>query len=173
MPMFNQLLADPQIRDHYQFWFFTYPSGYPFPYSAGLLRHDLDRFHEAYPDHKPIVIIGHSMGGLLTRLMLTDSGDNDMWRYLFNESYAETKMSPEDKELLASALIFQHRPDINRAIFLSTPHRGSIMASNWIGKIATRLVHLPEKHGRVRPGDDRRRDRDQGRISPAPDAKQH
>lgn len=144
MPMFNELLADPQIRDHYQFWFFTYPSGYPFPYSAGLLRHDLDRFHAAYPDHKPIVIIGHSMGGLLTRLMLTDSGGDDMWRYLFNESYAETKMSPEDKELLASALIFKHRPDINRAVFLSTPHRGSIMASNWIGKIATKLVHLPK-----------------------------
>ena len=53
-------------------------------------------------------------------------------------------MSPEDKELLASALIFRHRPDINRAIFLSTPHRGSIMASNWIGKIATKLVHLPK-----------------------------
>lgn len=143
MPMFNQLLDDPQIRDHYQFWFFTYPSGYPFPYSAGLLRHDLDRFDKAYPDHKPIVIIGHSMGGLLTRLMLTDSGE-DMWRYLFNQSPAETQMSPEDKELLASALIFKHRSDISRAIFLSTPHRGSIMASNWIGKIATKLVHLPK-----------------------------
>jgi pimeloyl-ACP methyl ester carboxylesterase len=144
MPMFNVLLDDPQIRNNYQFWFFTYPSGYPFPYSAALLRHDLDTFDKAYPDHKPITIIGHSMGGLLTRLMLTDSSGDDMWRYLFNESPAETHLSPEDKELLASALIFKHRPDINRAIFLSTPHRGSIMASNWIGKIATKLVHLPK-----------------------------
>jgi len=143
MPMFNALLDDPAIRDAYQFWFFTYPSGYPFPYSAALLRHDLDKFDQAFPDHKPIVIIGHSMGGLLTRLMLTDSSGNDMWRYLFNQSPAETPLSPEDKELLASVLIFQHRPDIQRAIFLSTPHRGSIMASNWIGKIATRLIHLP------------------------------
>jgi pimeloyl-ACP methyl ester carboxylesterase len=142
MPMFNVLLDDPQIRDNYQFWFFTYPSGYPFPYSAALLRHDLDLFDKAYPDHKPITIIGHSMGGLLTRLMLTDSGD-EMWRYLFNRSPAETDLSREDKELLTSVLIFKHRPDINRAIFLSTPHRGSDMATNWIGKIATRLVHLP------------------------------
>src|ERR1043166_2349313 len=39
MPMLNALLDDPQIRNNYQFWFFTYPSGYPFPYSAALLRH--------------------------------------------------------------------------------------------------------------------------------------
>ncbi len=39
--MFNALLSDPEIRDAYQFWFFTYPSGYPYPYSAALLRHDL------------------------------------------------------------------------------------------------------------------------------------
>ena len=82
------------------------------------------------------------MGGLLTRLMLTDSGD-EMWRYLFNLAPAETPLSPEDKALLSSVLIFKHRRDINRAIFLSTPHRGSDLASNWIGKIATRLVHLP------------------------------
>ncbi len=145
MPMLNALLDDPQIRDNYQFWFFTYPTGDPFPYSAALLRHDLDRFDKAYPDHKPIVIVGHSMGGLLTRLMLTDSSGDDMWRYLFNLSPAETPLSPEDKELLASALIFKHRPDINRAIFLSTPHRGSELASNWIGKIGRRLVHLPKK----------------------------
>jgi triacylglycerol esterase/lipase EstA (alpha/beta hydrolase family) len=143
MPMFNALLNDPEIRNAYQFWFFTYPSGYPFPYSAAFLRHDLDRFDKVFPDHKPIIIVGHSMGGLLTRLMLTDSED-EMWRYLFNESPAETPLSAEDKELLASVLIFKHRRDIDRAIFLSTPHRGSNLASNWIGQIGTRLVHLPK-----------------------------
>lgn len=143
MPMFNVLLEDEEIRDAYQFWFFTYPSGYPFPYSAALLRHDLDLFDKAFPDHKPIVMIGHSMGGLLTRLMLTESED-EMWRYIFNSSPADTPLSPEDKELLASVLLFKERRDINRAIFMSTPHKGSDMASNWIGKIATKLIHLPK-----------------------------
>jgi pimeloyl-ACP methyl ester carboxylesterase len=144
MPMFNALLSDPQIRDNYQFWFFTYPSGYPVPYSAALLRQDLDRFDKAFPDHKPIVMVGHSMGGLLTRMMLTDSGEDKMWRYIFNSSPEETHLPPEDKALLESALIFQQRRDVDRAIFLSTPHRGSEMASNWIGKIATRLVRMPK-----------------------------
>lgn len=144
MPMFNSLLDDPEIRDAYQFWFFTYPSGYPFPYSAALLRHDLDRFDKAFPDHKPIVMVGHSMGGLLTRMMLTDSGQDAMWRELFNRTPAQTPLSENDKELLANILIFKERRDINRAIFMSTPHRGSEMASNWIGKIATKLVRLPK-----------------------------
>ncbi|MEI9894614.1 MAG: hypothetical protein WDN28_12190 [Chthoniobacter sp.] len=37
-PMLNDLRGDPFIRQHYQFWFFSYPSGYPYPYSAALLR---------------------------------------------------------------------------------------------------------------------------------------
>ncbi|RYD72513.1 MAG: alpha/beta hydrolase, partial [Verrucomicrobiaceae bacterium] len=144
MPMFNELLADPVIRERYQFWFFSYPSGYPFPYSAALLRRQLDKMAEHFPQRRDIVIIGHSMGGLLTRLMLTDSGDDAMWRYLFNEPPSRTPFSAADKELLSSVLIFKHRPEISRAIFISTPHRGSDLASDWIGKIATKLVHLPK-----------------------------
>ncbi len=144
MPMFNTLLDDPEIRNAYQFWFFTYPSGYPYPYSAALLRHDLDRFDQAFPDHKPIVMVGHSMGGLLTRMMITDSGQDALWRELFNRPPAQTPLSENDKALLTSVLIFKERRDIDRAIFMSTPHKGSEMASNWIGKIPTKLVRLPK-----------------------------
>ena len=144
MPMFNALLGDPEIRDAYQFWFFTYPSGYPFPYSAALLRRDLDRFDKAFPDHKPIVMVGHSMGGLLTRMMVSDSGQDSIWRDIFKKTPPETPLSENARELLASILIFEERREIDRAVFMSTPHRGSEMASNWIGKIATKLVRLPK-----------------------------
>ena len=40
-PMVNTLRDDPWIREHYQFWFFSYPSGYPYPYSAALFRREL------------------------------------------------------------------------------------------------------------------------------------
>ena len=42
-PLLNELRADPEINTHYQFWVFSYPRGYPFPYSAELLREELDR----------------------------------------------------------------------------------------------------------------------------------
>ncbi len=41
MEMFNDLRAVPEINDHYQFWFYLYPTGQPFWYSAAQLRHDL------------------------------------------------------------------------------------------------------------------------------------
>ncbi len=86
------------------------------------------------------------MGGLLTRILMryTDSGQDALWRELFNRPPAQTPLSEHDKALLASVLIFKERRDIDRAIFLSTPHKGSEMASNWIGKIATELVRLPK-----------------------------
>jgi len=66
-PLLNELRSDPQINRRYQFWVYNYPSGYPFPYSAELLREELDRVNKTYPDHKKIILIGHSMGGLVAR----------------------------------------------------------------------------------------------------------
>jgi len=61
-PLINHLRADPKIRDNYQFWFYSYPSGYPYPYSAAILRRELDAAEKLYPMHKKMVVIGHSMG---------------------------------------------------------------------------------------------------------------
>src|SRR5438094_5944899 len=62
----NGLQADPEIRKHYQFWVFAYPTGYPMLYSALPLREELPRADQVYPNHKPYVVVGHSMGGMLT-----------------------------------------------------------------------------------------------------------
>jgi hypothetical protein len=40
--MINKLHGDPVVRQHYQFWFYSYPTGYPFAYSAAVLREELD-----------------------------------------------------------------------------------------------------------------------------------
>src|SRR5439155_989102 len=74
-PMVDTLRNDAAIREHYQFWFFSYPSGYPYPYSAALLRRDLAGIRRAFPNHKRVVLIGHSMGGMICRLMVTDAVD--------------------------------------------------------------------------------------------------
>src|SRR5262249_34494593 len=142
-PLLNELRNDAQINRHYQFWVYNYPSGYPFPYSAQLLREELDRVNKTYPDHKKIILIGHSMGGLVSRLMVTDS-DLVLWNGYFARPPEEVPMAPETKKFLESLLIFRHRPEVSRAIFISTPHRGSEIASNWIGRIGISLVKLPD-----------------------------
>jgi pimeloyl-ACP methyl ester carboxylesterase len=141
-PMIDSLRDDPWIRKHYQFWYFSYPSGYPYPYAAALFRQDLDGIKRAFPNHKRIILIGHSMGGLLCRLMVTDTGDK-IWRHFFATSPAKTPLASDTRKLLREALIFNHRPDIQRVIFISTPHRGSELASNWIGRIGAALVRTP------------------------------
>ncbi|MBV9671391.1 MAG: alpha/beta fold hydrolase [Verrucomicrobia bacterium] len=141
-PLLNELRRDPEINKHYQFWVYSYPSGYPFPYSAMLLREELDRVDKTYPHHKKMILVGHSMGGLLSRLLVTDAGMT-FWDRYFGKPPDEVPMNAKDKQLLESALIFEHRPDVGRVIFFSTPHRGAGLATTWIGRIGIGLVKLP------------------------------
>jgi len=142
-PMIDSLRDDAGIREHYQFWFFSYPSGYPYPYAAALLRQDLDGIKRAFPDHKRVVLIGHSMGGMICRLMITDAGDK-IWRDFFGTSPARTPLAGNTRKLLEESLVFNHRADVERVIFMSTPHRGSKLASGWIGRIGAALVRTPQ-----------------------------
>jgi len=142
VPMVDALRTDPEIQRRYQLWVFSYPSGYPYPYSAALLRHEMDGIARKFPNRKAIILVGHSMGGMICRLMITDAGDK-IWRDLFGKSPAQTPVTGRTRELLQDALIFNHRPEVKRVIFISTPHRGSLLASNWIGRFGTRLIKTP------------------------------
>jgi pimeloyl-ACP methyl ester carboxylesterase len=141
-PLLNAMRADPQIRKRYQFWFYSYPSGYPYPYSAAILRDQLDGIEKRYPLNQKMVVIGHSMGGMITRLMLTDSGDT-LWKSTIGKSPESLKCSAETRKLVTDSLIFKHRPEVGRAIFIASPHRGSDLASNWMGRLASKLVKSP------------------------------
>ena len=78
------------------------------------------------------------------RILITDSG-NKLWLEAFGKPPERTELPAESKNLLKEALILKHRPEIGRVIFMSTPHRGSELASNWIGRIGSRLVKAPSK----------------------------
>jgi pimeloyl-ACP methyl ester carboxylesterase len=77
-PMINRLRGYEEIRRNYQFWFYSYPSGYPYPYSAAILRRELDAIEKRFPLRKPMVVIGHSMGaasaGFSSPTPVTSSG---------------------------------------------------------------------------------------------------
>ena len=83
--MVNDLLADPRLRDRYAFWLFTYDSGNPIAYSGSQLRDALteavDRADPSGTDPcaRDMIVLGHSQGGLLTKLTAIDSGDL-FWR---------------------------------------------------------------------------------------------
>jgi pimeloyl-ACP methyl ester carboxylesterase len=141
-PMINSLISDPEIRRRYQFWVFRYPTGYPFPYSAVQLRHELDSIKQAFPKSKPVVLVGHSLGGVVARLLVTDAGDS-IWRAFFGKPPAEMQITSRTGQLLKETLIFNHRPDVKRAIFITTPHRGTTVASHWWTRMAARFIKQP------------------------------
>jgi len=141
-PMINKLRADPQIRANYQFWFFSYPSGYPYPYSAALLRRELDAVGRKFAIRKPMVVIGHSMGGCIGRLLVTDTATK-LWTDIFGKSPAATRLDADDRHLFEETLLFNHRPEIGRVIFISAPLRGSDIARNPVGRIGSMLVKVP------------------------------
>ncbi len=146
--MFNDLKGDRRIRQNYQFWFFIYPTGLPIIYSASLLRQDLleirDTFDPTHSNKKfdEMVIVGHSMGGLLTRLMVQDS-ESYYWDNVFTVGPDEVSLSDSNKEFLQNIMFFKTVPFIKRAVFVSTPHRGSKLADKWLGKIGAGFVSLP------------------------------
>jgi hypothetical protein len=89
-----------------------------------------------------MVVIGHSMGGSISRLLITDSGRH-IWDRLFTVPPERMEVTPEHKHILTESSIFTHRPEIGRVIFISAPHRGSTLASSWIGRLASLLVEMP------------------------------
>ena len=141
-PLINSLRADPEVRRRYQFWFYSYPSGYPYPHSAAILRQQLDAAQQRFPLKRKMVVIGHSMGGMISRLLITDSRDR-VWNALFDHPPEQTRLSATTHRMLTDAIVFRHRPEIGRAIFIAAPHRGSDMATNWMGRIGSRLVSSP------------------------------
>jgi len=147
--MFNDLRADPEIRENYQFWFYLYPSGQPFWVSAKQMRNDLQQVRQTVDPYRQsvplneMVLIGHSMGGLLSRLQTVESGNN-FWNVLSDQPFGEIQGEPEAITNLQNTFYFSPNPSVTRVITLGTPHRGSDFANSATRWISRRLFQLPK-----------------------------
>jgi pimeloyl-ACP methyl ester carboxylesterase len=148
MEMFNDLRALPEVRNRYQFWFYLYPTGQPFWTSAAGLRRDLLEMRELLDpgrsnralDH--MVLVGHSMGGLVSRLQAINSGD-DFWHVVSERPFTELNATPEEKASLAQVCFFNANPSVARVISIGTPHRGSHFANDYTRYASKWLITLP------------------------------
>jgi triacylglycerol esterase/lipase EstA (alpha/beta hydrolase family) len=140
----NGLQADPEVRKHYQFWVFAYPTGNPILYSALRLRQELAKADQLYPNHKPYVVVGHSMGGMLTHDQIV-SVNQAMWEKALGPVANNIFQDNSSDSLIVRSTTFRANPRIKRVVFICTPHRGSDLASNGIGRIGISLITLPAR----------------------------
>jgi pimeloyl-ACP methyl ester carboxylesterase len=146
--LYNELSHDPLLEGRYQVWLFQYNTGQPILYSAMLLRRALASVvKELDPDGEDpalqrMVVIGHSQGGLLTKLMAVKSG-NRFWENASSEPFDQVEMPAETREMLREAEFFDPVPNVKRIVFIATPHRGSYQATGWVLNLVRRLIRLP------------------------------
>jgi len=145
--MFNELQNDPRIRQRYQFWFFTYETGNPVIYSAMRLREALEGAVATLdpsgqdPALRQMVLIGHSQGGLLVKLMVVDLEQEIRTELQMRQD--SPGLSDETRDLMQRITAVRPLPFVRRVIFLATPHKGSYVAGNWLSHQVSRLVRLP------------------------------
>jgi hypothetical protein len=155
----NQIMGDPALRDRVQVWVYFYPTGVPALVSAGELRTQLRAARAFFsrpggpPALNQVVLVGHSMGGLVCRPLVTHSGEA-LWNVTIRAqpdsaaasaraSGSSAPLSAHD-EALRGLLVFEPEPYVRRVIFIATPHRGSPWADNWLGRIVGGRISIPD-----------------------------
>ncbi|MFY7874290.1 MAG: hypothetical protein ACOVQM_02515, partial [Pirellula sp.] len=89
-----------------------------------------------------MVLVGHSMGGLVSRMQTIESGE-EFWRILSDEPYEKVRGDDEERQRLAAALFFHPNNAIKRVVTIGTPHRGSDYANDYTRWIGRNVITLP------------------------------
>jgi pimeloyl-ACP methyl ester carboxylesterase len=146
----NALRREPDLRRRYQIWVFFYPTSLPVLASAALLRESLaQQIHELdpagrHPALHRAVLVGHSMGGLLSRLTVSDSAGDTFYRHYFQQPFHKLNVDPAARERLRQVFYFHAEPAVSTVVFIATPHRGSQLAVSPLGGLGRRLAGLPQ-----------------------------
>lgn len=149
--MVNDLLRDPRIQDRYQFMLYMYPTGIPVPIAAAGLRETLGEAERTFrmadgspdPAFGRMVLLGHSMGGLLSHAMAVDS-DQQFWKLNTYKDFDTIKGPPEVLEELRRYMFFDAQPFVRRVVFLAVPHRGSELSRRVVGRVSSTLISEPD-----------------------------
>lgn len=145
----NHLMPQKWFRDRYQVWLYNYPTGNPWIYSSMIFR---EKMREAIshvraqgPDHnlRRMVLVCHSMGGLLCRSSVTDPG-HTLYDSIFTRPVESLPVRERTREMIRRGLLYEPLAEPDRVVMMAVPHRGSPMAtwgpSVWI----SRLIRLPK-----------------------------
>lgn len=144
----NEVLGDETLRRRYQIWQVYYPTNAPLPLNNFAIREAVTQTLQHFdptgqaPASQNITLIGHSMGGVLSRLMVSSSQDK-LWDALLASYPMPGAQQRRIEEKLAPYLRFEPLPQFSDAIFIASPHRGTDFANNRISRWVANLITLP------------------------------
>lgn len=142
----NEVLGDETLRQNYQIWQIYYPTNAPIAFNnieihkairKSLVHFDPEGTARASKD---MMLIGHSMGGILSRLMVSSSEDRLWDAFLKKYPLEGSRLETAQKEL-RPYMVFDALQQVGRVIFIATPHKGTPLAEiapvRWIAGIVT------------------------------------
>ncbi|MCC4595951.1 alpha/beta fold hydrolase [Xanthomonas campestris pv. phormiicola] len=147
----NELLGDEHLRARYQIWLVYYPTNLPIAYNRMEIRKGLEQALDHFDPQRrsasahDMVLVGHSMGGVLARLMVSSSDGDRLWQRLFGNSTLSAQALQTLQGKLSPMLHFEPMPEVSEAIFLASPHRGTPHATGMLGSLVGRLIGLPAR----------------------------
>ena len=78
-----------------------------------------------------------------TTILTADNfGGDKLWDAVFTVRPERLTVSKDALNDLLGSFFFKARKDVAKVIFMATPQRGSNLATNWLGRFGSRLVHL-------------------------------
>ena len=142
----NEVMGDETLRRNYQIWQVYYPTNAPVAFNHIEIRNVIQKTLAHFDPEgtsrasKNIILIGHSMGGLLSRLMVSSTQDR-LWEAFLKKYPLEGRRLEIAKKELGPYMMFDALPQVNRVIFIATPHKGTPLAEiapvRWIAGIVT------------------------------------
>lgn len=173
----NNLLADPILRDNYQVWQVFYATNLPILENRYQIHKLINQSFNstdptgANPASQNAILIGHSMGGVISRMLLSDdellpklstledrepSGSEIIEDTVKAATATDESAMSHEQNLAASRLLtkaynnelserftLRSLPQIGTAVFISAPFRGTDYADRWFTRAARRVIRLP------------------------------
>lgn len=147
--LYNELNREPWFRERYQVWVYSYPTGNNWMYSAARFRQEMKKADQFARKHGPtdqwekMVIVAHSMGGVITHASLKKPGDT-MLQAFHNGSIDQLTTNKKTREAIKILAMYEPLQPPDRVIFLAAPHQGSPSADRFFSALLRRLIRLPK-----------------------------
>ena len=145
----NEVLGDEKLRQNYQIWQVYYPTNAPLAINNKDIRQALEQTLKQFDPSgqakasNEITLVGHSMGGVLSRLMVSTSDEQVIWDVFADKVSISTKEQNKIRSELSPYLDFKPLPQVRNIIFIATPHRGTSFANNRPARWIANLISLP------------------------------